>query len=228
MDNKNIKKVKKIIESKSTFVFDFDGVLADSVGIKTWAFVELYKSYGPEVCEKVKNHHLKNGGMSRFDKFELYHKTFLNTHLSKNGMKELCKKFSNLVINAVINSPEILGVNNFLENYCINNKLSFVNSATPTGEIKKIIKKRDMDKYFTSVYGSPASKIDNLKDIFFRYNVDSNQTIFFGDAIADFKAAEITGCTFIGIGSEIEEYFNTLNSEPSIKYTLLSNFKNIV
>ena len=50
--------------------FDFDGVIADSVNVKTEAFEKIYLPYGKEIAEKVINHHRENGGMSRFEKFD--------------------------------------------------------------------------------------------------------------------------------------------------------------
>ncbi|MEE9509964.1 MAG: HAD hydrolase-like protein [Candidatus Bathyarchaeia archaeon] len=50
------------------FFFDFDGVLADSVEVKTRAFAKLFESYGPEIQARVVEHHRKNGGMTRKDK----------------------------------------------------------------------------------------------------------------------------------------------------------------
>ena len=52
---RDIEIIRDILESRTTFVFDFDGVLADSLEIKTWAFGEIYKEYGDEIVEKVTN-----------------------------------------------------------------------------------------------------------------------------------------------------------------------------
>ena len=225
---RDLKKIIEVIESKATFVFDFDGVLADSVNIKTWAFGELYKQYGEKVVNQVVSHHIANGGMSRFEKFKYYHKEFLNLELSEKAMNTLCQSFSNLVMKAVINSPEISGADKFLKHYCINNKLSFVNSATPQNEIQEIVNQRKMDHFFTSIYGSPNSKLDNLMSIFSRYNITPDQTVFFGDAIADFNAAKEVGCEFIGIGEDIEDVLLSVLPQATKKYGLLKNFKMMV
>ena len=58
--------------------FDFDGVLVDSVQVKTKTFETLFAKYGKEVQEKVIKHHLENGGMSRYKKFQHYYNSFLN------------------------------------------------------------------------------------------------------------------------------------------------------
>ena len=73
MTEKDQKEIIKILDTKSVFVFDFDGVLADSVNIKTLAFYELYKEYGDSISSKVVEHHEANGGVSRFEKIKLYH-----------------------------------------------------------------------------------------------------------------------------------------------------------
>ena len=58
-------------------IFDFDGVIAESVQVKTDAFMELYVLYGQDVVQKVTKHHEANGGMSRYEKIKYYHKTLL-------------------------------------------------------------------------------------------------------------------------------------------------------
>ena len=228
MFEKDQKKIAEIIESKSTFIFDFDGVLADSVNIKTSSFFELYKEYGDQVANQVVDHHKENGGMSRFDKFEYYHKNFLNIELNRKGLQELSEKFSSLVVDSVISSPEIRGADKFLRRYCLNNKSAFVNSATPQKEIQQIITQRGMDKYFTCVYGSPSSKLDNLKSIMSRYNITPDQTVFFGDALADFNAADSFGCKFVGIGEDIERVLTSSLLKPRESCGFLKNFEMLV
>jgi len=58
-------------------IFDFDGVIVESVQVKTDAFAEIYNPFGKEIVQKVVKHHKANGGISRFEKFELYHRNFL-------------------------------------------------------------------------------------------------------------------------------------------------------
>ena len=59
-------------------IFDFDGVIAESVQVKSDAFAELYKPYGTEIVKKVVEHHEANGGMSRYEKIRFYHGSFLD------------------------------------------------------------------------------------------------------------------------------------------------------
>ena len=49
--------------------WDFDGVIKESVSVKTDAFLELFKPYGSKICEKVKSHHIENGGCQDMTNF---------------------------------------------------------------------------------------------------------------------------------------------------------------
>ena len=49
--------------------FDFDGVLVESVDIKTTAFARLYAGHGEPVADAVVAYHRQNMGTSRFVKF---------------------------------------------------------------------------------------------------------------------------------------------------------------
>ena len=112
-------KFNDLINRKKLLVFDFDGVIADSVEVKTDAFAELYKSYGKEIEQKVINHHRNHGGMSRFEKFQHYHTEFLKKSVNENEVSQLSEEFSKLVVDKVISSPEIKGANTFLKESAI-------------------------------------------------------------------------------------------------------------
>ena len=90
-------------------IFDFDGVIAKSVRVKTDAFVSLYKHAGDKVLGEIIKHHEENGGMSRFEKIKLYHKRYLNQTLDDQQLNSLSKQFSNLVVSRVINAPYVSG-----------------------------------------------------------------------------------------------------------------------
>lgn len=64
--------VKTLIGSAELIFWDFDGVIKDSVSVKTLAFEKLFLPYGKKIAQKVKNHHEANGGVSRFEKIPLY------------------------------------------------------------------------------------------------------------------------------------------------------------
>lgn len=199
------KSLKDLINTKKLFVFDFDGVLADSVNVKTQAFASLYEKYGAPVVHKVIMHHEKNGGMSRFEKFKHYHKTFLGKNLNKLEIQKMSEKFSAMVIKKVIASEWIHGAKNYLDKLYEAKNNCVVISATPLNEIRHIIDKRDMNKYFSIVCGSPSTKHDNLEHVMRKFSICSKEIVFFGDSIADWEAASKKDILFVGIGATIKD-----------------------
>ena len=185
-------------------IFDFDGVIAESVQIKTNVFASLYALYGRDIVRKVIEHHEANGGMSRFEKFRLYHKLFLNKTITEKEMTDLANQFSTLVVEKVVNAPYVLGV---LKYICISYgqyKL-FISTGTPTEEMKKILKCRKIAQYFTEVYGSPEKKNLHLNNIMSTYKMKSNELVFYGDSNSDLQAAENANIPFILIKNTFNE-----------------------
>jgi len=175
--------------------FDFDGVILESVDVKGWAFGELFKSY-PEYVEEITAFHYANGGMSRFVKFRYIYKNILKIPLSKDKFNSLCKNFSNLVYHRVVSCEFVPGAYEFLSKH--NKQISFfIVSGTPQGEIEKIVRARDLAKFFLGVYGSPTSKNAWTKMLIKKFKLDIKKVIFVGDAMSDYNAAKSNGIYFI-------------------------------
>lgn len=175
--------------------FDFDGVLADSVNVKTKAFYDLYKPFGEEVAQKAKEHHLKHGGISRFEKIKYYHKTLLKIDLSEKEIQEYAKQFSAMVMHGIIGSPEVKGASDFLEKN--KNKFRYwIITGTPTEEMKVIAAQRKIVHYFEGIYGSPEKKNHWTEHIIREYGLKRDETLYAGDALADYEAAKASGLHF--------------------------------
>jgi phosphoglycolate phosphatase-like HAD superfamily hydrolase len=178
--------------------FDFDGVLVDSLDVKARAFARIFEPFGPEIVGQVVDHHHQYGGMTRVDKFCHYYAEFLHQPLDPADLKELCQRFSELVVDEVVAAPEIPGASAFVQAHC-EKMPCFIVSAAPEAELMVIVKKRGYDKYFREVRGAPASKRQNLELLFRRYAYAPERCWFFGDAESDYRAAESIGVNFLGI-----------------------------
>jgi len=169
-------------------IFDFDGVIAESVDVKTQAFRQLFQDNYPSKTKQIVDFHLANGGMSRFDKFRHIYKNILKEELSENLFKALCDRFNRLVVDDVIACPGVKGVNDFLEKYSPKMPMYIV-SATPDAEIKEIVAKRSLSKYFLEVFGSPTKKADIIKAILLKHSLTPKEAIFIGDSSNDYQAS---------------------------------------
>ena len=177
-------------------IFDYDGVISESVDVKTRAFAKIYERYGNDIVNKVVRHHESNGGLSRFEKFKIYHNNFLGKEINKKEINFLANKFSELVIMEVINSPYVNGAINFISrNY---KKYDFyISTGTPKNEIEIILKNKRIRKFFKAVYGSPTKKDLHIKEIIQQNRYLKSNIIFIGDAISDRDAALNNDIIFI-------------------------------
>ena len=176
-------------------IFDFDGVLVESVDIKTNAFRNLF-SFSPRVDEIVQ-YHIDNAGIPRFEKFRHIYKNILCEELTDERFYELSDQFSSLVIDAVVKAPCVPGASGFLKKIWKTIPI-FVISATPESELMEIIRRRNMGRYFRGILGSPAKKADNIGALIRKEHLDPKRTIYVGDAVNDLNAALEAGVRFVG------------------------------
>jgi phosphoglycolate phosphatase-like HAD superfamily hydrolase len=189
--------------------FDFDGVLAESVDVKTCAYVSLFEKYGQNIISKVVDYHMRNGGVSRFVKLRTIYDKILKKPLSEDKFKSLSEQFSSIVVDKVVAAPWVSGAKNFL----IRNQsryIFFIISGTPEDELKGIVHRRKMDHFFDSVRGAPKDKVSLLKEVMIEYHLKPEEILFVGDAETDWCAARETGVPFI--------LRCTSNKESSISY----------
>jgi len=178
-------------------LFDFDGVILESAGIKTDAYRKLLEeNYSPEKVDDFMEYHAANVGISRYVKIQYFYEQILGSALTDAKEKELMNKFSKIVFDEVLQASFIKGMPEFLEdNY---KKLTLlVVSGTPTEEVNLIIEKRKLNIYFKEIHGSPSSKGEIINDILSRYKWNPGEVVFFGEAESDLRAADKTGAVFI-------------------------------
>jgi beta-phosphoglucomutase-like phosphatase (HAD superfamily) len=204
-------------KSYQAMIFDFDGVLADSVEVKTDAFRQMFVAYGKEIQEKVVEHHRHHGGMTRKEKLVYYHKQFLGKNLTPARLSELCDTFSSLVVQKVIAAPQIPGAEAFLTRCRAENILCFVDSATPDDELARIVEQRGLSGYFEKILGSDRTKTRNLAWILETCDLLPSQCLFFGDAGSDREAALACDVDFMGIVPD--ETAPLLQKYPDISWT---------
>ena len=182
------------MKNYSAFIFDFDGVIKDSVKVKSEAFVQLYASEGKEFQRKVEEYHLANGGVSRYVKFKVWNE-WLGRSTSEEAIEELANKFAQLVIDNVVESPYVNGALEAVE-AAKDRALAFIATGTPDNEINLILNQLELDEYFREVHGSSRKKFVIVKDILERFHLNPSEVLFIGDAQTDYHAALENGLDF--------------------------------
>jgi len=181
----------------STIFFDFDGVIKDSVKVKSESFEKLFLPFGESVAKRIRTHNEgSNGmGMSRFDKLPIYIE-WAGLKPSQALIDEYAEKFSLLTIQKVIDSKWVDGILNYLEN---NQKRQqfFLVTATPQKEINYIVSTLGIRHYFKEVIGSPTKKSEGIKFLINKHCINHRKSVMVGDSLHDYEASSDNLVDFI-------------------------------
>jgi phosphoglycolate phosphatase-like HAD superfamily hydrolase len=194
---------KRLCEGKSgrydAVFFDFDGVILESSDIKLEAFRALYREYGSEVAEAACAHHKALGGMSRRKKIRHCHARLLGITLSKPELDWLARRFSGLVEDAMVACAWVPGAEALLDRVRNRDCLAmFVVSAAPESELRSVVERRGLGRYFLAVRGAPTEKVSIIRALLDEHDVLPSRALFVGDATGDRDAAGATGLAFVG------------------------------
>ena len=188
------------------FIFwDFDGVIKDSVAVKGEAYMSVFEEFfNQEIALQVRDFHLKNGGMSRYEKIPACLLSICNVENEALCM-ELQDRFAEIVVDRVCSADWIPGVLGFLER-SFTQKLNFILSATPHDELGSILSRLQLLR-FDGWGGSPTSKAELGAKFLVDFGLTPTEGCFIGDSLVDYQAAEKLGVPFIhrrGVGKPIE------------------------
>jgi len=179
-------------------IFDFDGVIVDSMSIRTEGFREIFSEYNEQLIQKLIKYHNANGGRSRFNKIQYFYNKLLNRDISENKIQEYAEAFSKIMKDKLTSKQILISdtVNFIEENYL---KYNFhIASGSEEKELQYLCNNLEICDYFKTINGSPKQKDELIKNIINQNNYYLNETILIGDSINDYEAAEINNIGFWG------------------------------
>jgi phosphoglycolate phosphatase-like HAD superfamily hydrolase len=183
-------------------LFDFDGVILDSMPIRDYGFRKIFENYPSELVEDFIKYHRENGGLSRFYKIEYFYKNLLKEDISQEKILKYAETFSEIMKKELTNSKYLIQETlRFIEENF--KKMSFhVVSGSEQNELRYLCKELNISKYFKSIEGSPTHKNDLVKGILHKENYSLDEVILIGDSINDYNAALENGLKFYGFNNE--------------------------
>jgi phosphoglycolate phosphatase-like HAD superfamily hydrolase len=187
--------VLALLRSAAVVFWDFDGVIKDSVEVKSVGFERLFASYGAELAARVRRHHEAHGGVSRFEKIPVY-LGWVNEPVTPARIRDFSDRFSALVLQAVVDSPWVPGVREYLQAHHERQPFVLV-TATPQDEIEQILKVLGIGAFFRAVHGAPLAKSAAIGAALERLRCPAARALMVGDAETDLKAAETNGVPFL-------------------------------
>lgn len=183
---------------KQTIVFDFDGVLVDSVALKGSAFSKVLGIDNPTVVKEIAKHHIANQSMGREEKLSTYMAKYSNHTRQGVRLSEALEHFSRYIVGSLASTGLIEGSREFLDR-CVGRYDLQICSSAPDYEISEILAHLGMLGYFSNICGFPTNKNEFLIDCL----KSADRVIFIGDSISDLMAAQNTEVEFIGFRFQV-------------------------
>jgi len=191
-----------MLENYKIILWDFDGVIMDSMPIRSNGFRMVLKGYPESQVNELMDFHRSNGGLSRYVKFRYFFEKIRNESISDEEVQELASSFSQIMLASLINRDLLIQDSvSFIESNWSKYEMHIV-SGSDSKELNQICDDLDLSRFFKSIFGSPTPKIQLVESIIKHNNYSKNQIALIGDSINDYEAATTNGIDFIGYNNE--------------------------
>ncbi len=191
-----------MLDKYKVILWDFDGVIMDSMPVRSKGFEEVLKQYPAEQVQELLAFHHKNGGLSRYVKFRYFFEKIRGVSITEEEVNNLSFDFSAIMLSLLINEKLLIqDAVNFIKKYHSSFAMHIVSGSDQT-ELRKICEALGLSGYFKSIHGSPTPKTELVRQVLEANNYNKVDVVLIGDSVNDYDAAEKNGIGFYGYNSE--------------------------
>ena len=203
-------------DAYKTWIFDCDGVILDSNNLKTEAFYEVALAYGKDNAEKFIQYHKKNGGISRYEKFNYFFKSILRKPDYHDEIDVALALYGKLVKEKLLASEETSGARECLKKIP-KNTIVITISGGNQDEIREIFQLKGLSIYFSGIFGSPQDKNMIIRNLITSKEIVP-PVIFIGDSFYDYEVAKNNNFSFLFMSqySEFNEWEQFFSDKPDV------------
>jgi len=187
-----------ILSKFDCIIYDFDGVVLDTVQLKVDAFCQVYRHEDPDLIEAVRSFADNNGGMSRYEKFRHFEVSVFGREGDPPAIDALCASYGQFVDEGVGKAAYIRGapecffaIAPFAEQHIV--------SAAPESDVLTALSGRGILQHFRSVGGAPKSKPAEFQRILEAGGHDPSRVLAIGDSLSEYRAALELKIPFLAI-----------------------------
>ena len=197
------------------FFFDFDGVILDSIPIKTKAFRELFSEFPKNIVDEFIEYHLQNGGVSRYEKIRYFYEKLLKKDILDYEILDYANIYSRSTKEELADPKYLIDDSlNFIKDNYKKCNLHIVSGADEQ-DLRYICNRLDISKYFITIDGSPTKKRELIQIVLNTRKYKKKETCLIGDSINDFESAKYNGILFLGYNNTklkyMDEYIDTFD-----------------
>lgn len=209
----------------SRVIFDCDGVILDSNNLKSDAFGDVAAEHSQELAASFVEYHRRNGGVSRYVKFEHFFRDMLGHASPEVQARRAVERYAGIVEEKLLKCDLISGVVPLLEKLLSLNVPCAINSGGDEEELKRVFGRRGLAVFFCHILGSPTSKAANMRRLA-DSGFLSGSCIFFGDSRSDWDAAKAGGCEFAYV-SGVSEWKDGPSLAAQHEFPIIENFNQV-
>ena len=202
----------------SIVVLDMDGVILKTNFIKHRAMLSLFSEY-TEFSSRISEYILTHGGIPRRDKFIEILGNILKIVPSEALIDGYLRRYASALEHEITISPMVEGVREFLS---ADEYTFYVSSSAPESEVHHQLESRNLNTYFSAIYGLQTPKAEALRQIVIAN--PKSAVVFFGDSIGDWEAAQKAGVAFVAVINE-RDNFQTQSVVKLKDFTAMSQVK---
>lgn len=177
-------------------IFDFDGTLVDSAGVKYDSFFKLFPATDAHRAI-VRDVLADDPDGSRHAVIPRMIEGMRKRGLEISGDDHVLR-YGEIVEAGVTAALESPGATDLLAHLHGRAKL-YVASNTPQEAVQHQAKLRGWSRYFDGIFGYPSRKANVVRDILISETIRPHRLAVIGDGISDEEAARANGCVFIRI-----------------------------
>lgn len=183
------------LSSYATLVFDCDGVLLDSNRVKTEAFRQVTLPYGCGVADAFVDYHVRNGGVSRYQKFQHLFSNILRRPAAPGEMESILDAYALSVREGLLTCPQVEGLQALRQQLPMSRWL--VVSGGDQAELRSVFAARGLAPLFDGgIHGSPMAK-DAILARELEQGGICRRALFIGDSRFDHVCARKAGLDFV-------------------------------
>ncbi len=194
--------LEKTIKNKLIFIFDFDGVIADTMKLKGKVFSGIFTEENV-YREKIEKYHLQNGSTNRILKIKYIANKILKINIKnkKKFYNEKLAKFDKIYQKNIYNIKLTSGIKKYFQKIKRdNNKKIYIVTAAPKKEVIQISKLNKILKYVDDIYDVNIKKEKAISKIIKKFNdINLDKFIFFGDSSKDLVASKVNKIDFCSL-----------------------------
>ena len=195
-----------MIDSYQTVLWDFDGVILDSMPIREVGFREVLTDFPLDQVEALVVYHRANGGLSRYRKFRYLYEDIRGEQVTDERIQQLAGQFKTIMLKHLINPELLIGETvDYIETHHGQQAMHVV-SGSDQAELRQICTSLHIDRYFGSINGSPTPKKTLVGMLLEKHAYDHATVCLVGDSFNDWEAAQTNGIDFFGYNNvELEQ-----------------------